>query len=200
MPRERARPSFSTWRGVAFRATSYDVPLWVNPNRRSGRWNIAGQGCTQYLALDAEAPIAELLRHEDIRDESLAAHYSTGLWQLKVDLGAVVDYSTFDTAEQAGFPPDALVEDDHERCQVEARRLMDMGAVGLLSLSAALPGSVNLTIFGPRVPVPWNTTARLASAIPAQRLTTGHPPEGLTKRVRYFGEQHALLASYRLSR
>ncbi len=200
MPPRRPVPSFQTWQGIAFRATSYDVPLWVSANRRDGRWNVAGQGSTQYLALDAEAPVAELLRHEDIRDEQLASHYSTGLWQLRIDAGAVVDYSTFALAEAAGFPPEALVADDYARCQAEARWLMQQGAIGLLSPSAALPGSVNLTLFGPRVPVPWNSTATLASAVPAQRLTVGHPPPGLTARVRYFGQPHALLASYLQSR
>jgi RES domain-containing protein len=196
MPRRRRKPSFSTWTGVAYRATSYDVPLWVNPNRRSGRWNPAGRGCTQYFALDGEAPWAEVLRHEDIRSDDVAVHYSSTLWQLRVDLGAVVDYTTFARAEAAGFPPEALVEDDHERCQAEAQWLIDEGAVAILSPSAALPGSTNLTVFGPRVPVPWNTTTTLASTIPAQRLSTGHPPPGLTKRVRYFGEPHAELESY----
>jgi RES domain-containing protein len=172
------------------------VPLWVNPNRRSGRWNIAGQDCTQYFALDVEAPMAELLRHEDLRTEEAASHYATTLWQLRVDEGAVVDYSTFELAERAGFPAEALVEDDWERCQAEARWLIGRGAGALLSPSAALPGSINLTVFGPRVPVPWRTEISLASTVPAQRLTTGHPPLGLVTRVRYFGQAHPLLEAY----
>jgi RES domain-containing protein len=182
---------------VAFRATSYDVPLWVNPNRRSGRWNIAGRHCTQYLCLDSEAPLAEVLRHEDLRTEEAASHYSTTLWQLQVNDGAVVDYSTFERAESAGFSPEALVDDDHERCQAEAQWLITEGARGILSPSAALPGSTNLTLFGPRVHVPWNTTIALGSSIPAQKLTTGHPPTGLTTRVRYFGQPEKLLMAYR---
>jgi RES domain-containing protein len=173
------------------------VPLWVSPNRRNGRWNITGQHCVQYLALDGEAPFAELLRHEDLRTEEAAVHYSTTLWQLRVDVGAVVDYSTFERAEAEGFPAEALVDDDQERCQAEALRLIGHGAGAILSPSAALPGSTNLTLFGPRVPVPWNTQTALASSVPAQALTTGHPPAGLTQRVRYFGQPHPLLAAYR---
>jgi hypothetical protein len=137
-----------------------------------------------------------LLRHEDLRTEEDVSHYSTTLWQLQIDEGAVVDYSTFELAEVAGFPPEALVEDDHERCQAEASRLISQGAGALLSPSAALPGSINLTVFGPRVPVPWNTSTSLASSVPAQRLTTGHPPRGLVTRVRYFGQPHSLLQTY----
>jgi RES domain-containing protein len=175
---------------VAFRATSYDVPLWSRPNRRNGRWNLAGHGSTQYACLDAEGALAELLRYEDLRTEDDAALFTTAIWQLNVIEGAVADYSTFDRAEAAGFPPDALVDDDHERCQAEASWLRSNGARGLLSPSAALPSSVCLTLFGPRVSVGWQTETRLASALPVQRLTTGQPPRGLVSRVRFHGEPH----------
>lgn len=69
------------------------------------------------MCLDANAPFAEALRHEDLRTEAEAATYRTTIWQIRADQGAVVDYSTFERAEAAGFPADALVEDDHERCQ-----------------------------------------------------------------------------------
>jgi RES domain-containing protein len=192
----RRRPAFVRRTCVAYRATSYDVPLWVNPNRRSGRWNIAGKRPTQYMTLDAEAPFAEVLRHEDLRTEQAASHYSATVWQLQVDDGLIVDYSTFELADAAGFEAEALVNDDHEQCQAEAEWLASEGARGLLSPSAALPGSINLTLFGPRVCVPWNTTTELASSIPAQRLTTGHPPNELTTRVRYFDQPEPLLEEY----
>jgi RES domain-containing protein len=192
----KPRPAFTACTCVAYRATSYDVPLWVSPNRRSGRWNIAGETPTQYLALDAEAPFAEILRHEDLRTEEAASHYSSTIWQMQIEEAMIVDYSSFALAEQAGFDPAALVDDDFERCQSEASRLSDEGARGLLSPSAALPGSINLTLFGPRVGVGWATTAKLASGIPVQRVATGHPPPGLTGRVRYFGQPEPLLKSF----
>jgi len=195
MPRRR-RPAFVHLNGVAYRATSYDVPLWVNPNRRNGRWGIAGQRPTQYTTLDSESPFAEILRHEDLRTEEAASHYSSTVWQLRIDAGLIVDYSTFELADAAGFEAEALVNDDHERCQAEAEWLVGEGARGLLSPSAALPGAVNLTLFGARVCVPWSTTTELASSIPAQRLTTGHPPARLTGRVRYFGQREPLLEAY----
>jgi RES domain-containing protein len=133
------------------------------------------------------------LRHEQLRTETDASHYSSTLC---VDEGAVVDYTTFEQADAAGFPPEALVEDDYERCQAEATWLISKGASALLTPSAALPGSVNLTAFGPRVEIPWNSTASLASGIPTQRLTTGRPPVGLVSRVRHFGEEHAGLLTY----
>jgi RES domain-containing protein len=192
----RRKPRFARWAGEVYRATSYDVPLWVNPNRRAGRWNTAGVGCAQYCCLDAEAPFAELLRHEDLRSEEAASHYTSTLWQLRIEEGAVADYSTFENAGAAGFPPEALVDDDHTRCQDEAAWLVAQGATAILSPSAALPGAINISVFGPRVPVPWTTTTTLASAVPAQPLATGHPPSGLTRRTRYIGQPHPLLVKY----
>jgi RES domain-containing protein len=151
---------------------------------------------TQYLALDAEAPFAEILRHEDLRTGDAASHYSSTIWQMQIEEAMIVDYSSFALAERAGFDPAALVDDDFERCQAEASRLNDEGVRGILSPSAALPGSINLTLFGPRVGVGWATTAKLASGVPVQRVATGHPPLGLTGRVRYFGQPEPLLKSF----
>jgi RES domain-containing protein len=184
------------WAGIGYRTTTYDVPLWVEPNRRDGRWNVAGQGCTQYFCADPEAPFAEVLRHEDLRAEDDASMYRTTLWHAQIDEAAVVDYSSFERAESAGFPADALVEDDYERCQAEADWLRGHGVAAVLSPSAALPGSVNVTVFGPRVEVAWTTERRLTSQMPVQRLATSAPPVGLTSRVRSCGQPHAGLATY----
>jgi RES domain-containing protein len=195
MPGRRS-PAFIHWSGIAYRATTYDVPLWVNPNRREGRWNIASQDCTQYMSLDPLAPMAEMLRHEDLRTDQDASHYRTTLWEIRVEEGSVIDYGTFEKAAAAGFSPDALVEDDHERCQAEAQWLRNHGARAILSPSAALPGSVNLTLFGPRVQIPWASPVTLASTMPVQRLPTGSPPPGLAARVRFVGQPHAGLLAH----
>jgi hypothetical protein len=148
------------------------------------------------MSLDAEAPFAEVLRHEDLRSEEGASHYFATIWQLRIDADLIVDYRTFELADAAGFEARALVHDDHERCQAEAQWLMGRGARGVISLSAALPGSTNLTLFAPRVCVPWGASVELASSIPAQKLTTGRPPPGLTSRVRYYGRPEPLLEEY----
>lgn len=199
MPRDSLPPHVPLQCRV-YRATSYDVPLRVAANRRDGRWNTAGTRPVQYLCLDAQAPYAETMRHEDLRSEADLAMYRTTLWELEVNEGIVVDYRTFDRAEAAGFPPEALVDDDHERCQAEAERLASLGAQGILTPSAALPGSINLTLLGPRVEVRWQAKAGVASAVPAQALVTGHPPAQLVSRVRYFGQQHSLLDGFQKSR
>lgn len=186
-------PPHVPFRGVAYRVTSYDVPLRVAVNRRPGRWNLAGVGTTQYACLDVEAPFAEMLQHEALRSEEEAAMFRATLWQLRVNEGVVVDYGTFEKAEHAGFPPEALVDDDHEFCQREAQRLVSLGAGGILSPSAALPGATNLTLFGPRVPIGWTADVGVSTAIPAQAVATGSPPEGLVERIRHFADDHPLL-------
>jgi RES domain-containing protein len=195
MPSSTLPPHLSLQARV-YRATSYDVPLRVAANRRSGRWNIAGAETVRYLCLDAEAPYAEKIRHEDLRTEAEVGTYTVALRELEVNEGLVVDYRTFEKAEEAGFPAAALVDDDHERCQKEARRLASLGARGVLSPSAALPGSTNLTLFGQRVEVRWGARPGIASAVPAQRLSSGHAPRGLVERVRFFGEEHPLLSAH----
>jgi RES domain-containing protein len=192
----RRPPVVTGWAGIGYRTSTYDVPLWVSPNRRHGRWNLANHGCTQYFCRDPEAPFAEAIRHEDLRTEHEAATYRTTLWQTRIDEAAVVDYSTFEKAESAGFPPEALVADDSERCQAEADWLISHGVAAVLAPSAALPGSVNVTVFGARVEVSWTTERRLTSQMPVQRLQTSAPPVGLTSRVRYFGEAHVGLEAY----
>ena len=196
-----SRPRMIAWSGAVYRATSYDVPLWAHPNRRSARWNTAGDDCpTNYTCLDAEGPWAEVLRWEGIRTDEVAREYRTTIWQLRVDEGAIVDYATFEKAEAAGFPPTALVDDDQERCRAEAVRLRGTGARGVLSPSAALPGTVCLTLFGPRVQVSWTTKITLASMVAAQKLTTGAPPDGLAARTRHYGTPHSGLASFLAAR
>lgn len=197
MPRRRP-PTLHPWDGTAYRATTYDVPFWVRPNRRSGRFNVAGDGCTQYFCLDPEAPYAEIIRHEGLTTEDDVAELRVFLWEARLQEAAIVDYGTFERVEAAGFPPDAIVEDDYERCQAEAAWLQQHHARGVLSPSAALPGSVSLTLFGPRVEVPWNATTQLSAEVPARRVGgKGSPPPGLVARVRQFGEAHATLDAYR---
>ena len=171
--------------------------MWVHPNRRNGRWNIPPDDIVQYLCLDAEAPFAELLRGEDLTTGDAARTYFTTLWQLRIDEGAIVDYSTLEQAEAAGMPADALLDDDHERCQAEAHWLRSQNAGGVLAPSAALDGSTSLTLFGPRVHVDRDAPAPLASMVPAQRIITGQAPVGLVSRTRFYGSAHPLLERHR---
>lgn len=186
----------------AFRYANYDTPLWARPNTRDGRWHRAHGTAHQYLSLSVDGAWAELVRSENLRTAGEIALVRMPMWVLRVREGRLADYSTFEKAEQAGFPPDALVDEDYGRCQEEGDRLRDEGFRGVLAPSAALPGAVNLTLFGPRIAVGWETPPErlLASFVPAKQVAVGHPPDDIVRHARYTGEVHASLTAYLASR
>jgi RES domain len=192
----RRSPATTTFEGTAFRYSNYDTPFWVRPNTHPGRWHFTGDGPTQYLSATAEGAWADLIRSEDLRSESDVALVRMPLWQARVDQSYVVDYSTFERAEQSGFAAEALVDDDQERCRAEGKRLRELGYAGVLAPSPALPDATNLTLFGPRVSISWDSEPTLASAIPAAVVTRGAPPQGLVARVRFHGQVHAGLREH----
>lgn len=185
---------------VFFRYSSYDVPFWVRSNTTHERWNHAGEGATQYLSATADGAWAELIRNENLRSESDLGLVSIPLWQARVDQGGIADYRDFETADQAGFDPEALIDDTQHACRDEGRRLREAGFNGVLYPSAALPGELNLALFGPRIQLPWGASRVLASGIPAMQLTVGAPPAKLLGRVRHAGARHAGFSEYQRQR
>ena len=113
------------------------------------------------------------------------------MWIMRVRETNLADYSTPEKAQAAGFPPEALIDEDYERCRAEGRRLRERGFRGVLAPSAALPDAVNLTLFGRRLTVPWNYPEErlMASFVRAKRLAVGHPPEELLPLVRRRGSR-----------
>lgn len=191
-------PQSVTFDEVAFRYADYDVPLWARPNTRHGRWHRAGQIATQYLSLSVDGSWAELVRWEDLRTEPELRLVRMPMWVLRLRESRLADYSTFELADDAGFDPEALVDEDYERCQDEADRLRASGYRGVLSPSASCPGETNLTLFGPRIAVGWTSPPNrlLASFVPTKQLAVGHPPTEVLDRVRYRGDRHATLEDY----
>ena len=176
---------------IVYRYSNYDTPFWARANTKDGRWHIAGDGPTQYLSLSTEGAWAELIRAEELRSEESVATVRMPLWEARIDIGTVVDYSDFARAEDAGLKAEHLIADDWGRCQEEGQRLRAAGHAGVLSPSAALPGALNLTLFGAKVAIEWESEASLASAVPAKVLTIGSPPTGLVARVRHYGDSHS---------
>jgi hypothetical protein len=201
MARSGPRPRAVTVDEIAYRWSDYDTPVWARPNSAAQRWNRTREAPTQYLSLSPEGAWAELIRTEDLTSVAAVRLVRMPLWALRVRETRVADYATFEKAEAAGFPPDALVEEDHERCRAEGTRLRERGFRGVLAPSAALPGAVNLTLFGARLAVEWGCEdRRLASFVAARQLAVGHPPEDLLPRVRQHGAPHAGLAEHRARR
>jgi RES domain-containing protein len=182
---------------VALRYSSYDTPFWARENSQVGRWHARGDGATQYLSMSTDGAWAELIRNEELRSEDEVAMVSVSMWAARIDQAMVVDYSTFERAEEAGFDAAALVDEDYGRCQEEGARLRELNYAGVISPSAALPGSTNLTLFGPRMASTWGRTTLLVSSIPATIIAKGAPPPGLLSRVRPIGTTHAGLVAHK---
>jgi hypothetical protein len=197
---DERRPATVDIERIVHRYSSYDTPFWVRENSLPGRWHDRGDGPTQYLSFSTDGAWAELIRNEELTTESEAAMVSVPMWAIQVNQAVVADYSTFNHAEDAGFAPEALVDDDYTRCQHEGARLRRLGYCGVISPSAALPGEINLTLFGARIASSWNRPPLIASSLPATVVTKGAPPPGLLPRVRRIGEDHSGLESYRSAR
>lgn len=191
-------PKRVAYEDVAFRWSDYDVPLWTRPNSSSLRWNRARQDATQYTSLTPEGSWAELIRAERLLSANDLRLVNMTMWVLKIHETNLADYSTFEKAHDAGFTPETLVSEDYERCQVEAERLRERGFHGVLAPSAALPGAVNLTLFGRRLSVTWDypQASLMASFIPVKRLAVGRPPDELLPMVRQRSQPHILLEDY----
>jgi hypothetical protein len=181
---------------IAHRYSSYDTPFWARENSQPGRWHSHGDGPTQYMSTSTDGAWAELIRKEELRTEDEVAMVSVSMWAIAVDHQMIVDYSTFERAEAAGFDPAALVDEDYERCQREGARLRALRYGGVLAPSAALPGALNLTLFGPRMASTWDRPPLLASSLPATIITKGAPPPGLLPRVRRIGVPHPILVAH----
>jgi hypothetical protein len=185
---------------VAFRIAGWDTPLWVNPNRSAYRFNRSGQDATQYLALHPLGPWAEYLRGENRRTPELLAGLRARLWAIRIPDDVVERVLGFDGARGFGLEPEDLVADDHERCRAFADALRnDRSAPPLLRVpSAALPGTENLVVFGPRVAIPWNVEpideSELSVSVAAEQA---RPPDALLDLVRFRGEPHAGLDAWR---
>jgi hypothetical protein len=107
---------------VGFRVASWDTPLRVNPNRQPGRFNYAGSGATQYIALHPLASWAEYMRWHDLREPGALSEIRLGVWVIRIivqDL-LVLDYNN---AQMLGTNAESLISDDWSRCQELAQRL-----------------------------------------------------------------------------
>ncbi|HUH08880.1 MAG TPA: RES family NAD+ phosphorylase [Egibacteraceae bacterium] len=181
----------------AWRLAAWDTPLWVNPNRSEGRFNADGAGPVQYWCLHPLTPWAEHLRAHGIDSPERLGHLRLRLWVARFDVDpAVVGFSD---ASRHRLDPDDLVGDDHAACQgLGARCLAGDGPAIIEVPSAALPGTRNLVLFGPRVAAPFSAEPVDGVDIPATVAAEGaHPLIGLLGSVRHRGQPHAELDAWR---
>lgn len=183
--------AFKRCRGVVYRATTYDTPLWVSPNTRPGRWNHPEDDTVaQYCSLDVASAIAEMVRGQDLRNVNDAQELRVSVWELRIDEGAIVDYSTPDQTANQGFTWESLIANSWDDCRKEGLRIEHAGGRGVLAPSAALPRSLALTLFGPRTEISWRAEPRLSIQIPARHIVRGAPGNGLVRDTRFFGDAY----------
>ncbi|HEX9697174.1 MAG TPA: RES family NAD+ phosphorylase [Actinomycetota bacterium] len=186
---------------VAFRLAGPRAPLRVRPSAFDGRFHRAGDPPVQYFSLHPLTPWAELLRRENRRglDEALAVRFR--VWAFRVVVQELLEIS-FATARDAGVRPADLIADDRSACQGLARRLREPGPPAPLVVpSAALPGTRNLVMFGPRVPAPYDVqpvdATYLPSAVAGDHART---LSSLLPLVRFRGRPHAEYQAWRRRR
>ena len=178
---------------MAFRFANYDTPLWVNPNRSGHRFNLPEEAPTQYLSLHPLGCVAEYLRGDDLREPEGTFNRLIRIWAVKVDIESAGVLS-FDAADGHGLQAHDLISDDYEPCQAWATGIrQDAGQPRMwLVPSAALPGTDNVVIFGPRVMSPYALTPPdPLIEMPATVIADGSlPPPYLIPDVRYYGDDH----------
>lgn len=186
---------------VAYRLASYATPLRALPSRVPARFHRGDEVTpTQYLCLHPLGPFAELMRGHDLRNAGQVAQVRARTWALVVELDGLLRIG-FDVAEEHGIRPGGLVGDNHRPCQALADRLRLAGVPGIVTPSAALPGTENVVLFGPRVGSPYLLPPLGAVDVPASvTAETGRPLVGLLERVRYRRRPHPALQAWRRGR
>jgi len=181
---------------ICYRFAAYATPLRTVPASQPGRFNTWDDPePTQYLALHPLGPLTELMRHADLRSPGQIRAVRMRTWALDVPLTELAEI-TFDTARAYGISAEELVSDDRGGCQRLAGRLRGMTA-GLIVPSAALPGTRNAVLFGPRVAAPYLTEPVSRLDIPASiTAEDGRPLISLRSIVRFLGDDHAALTAW----
>ncbi len=121
------------------------------------------------------------------------------VWSARLDLRAIHDIR-FDNAATFGIEPYHLVSDDYGGCQELGERLLTDPAMpdAFTVPSAALPGTRNLILFGPRVAMPYDWTPLGPEDSPTAVVAEeALPLEDLLPLVRHFGHDHPEYEAWR---
>lgn len=181
---------------ICYRVAAYATPLRVVAASQPGRYNAADEDDpTQYMTLHPLGPVAELMRRADLRTAEQVGGVRARTWALEVPIEDLPEI-TFDSADQLGITAEDLVSDDHRTCQQLAGGLRDQ-IPGMIVPSAALPGTRNVVLFGPRVAAPYLIRPVSSLDIPASvTAEDGRPLTSLLSLVRFVGQLHPALAAW----
>lgn len=176
------------------------------PTQESGRSHRQGEGYVQYMSLEPAGAWCELVRREEIRDHHRRRAVRRNLWRITVQEREIADLSNFDAFEECGLDPGISVG-PRAKAQALGVKLREAGYRGVLSPSAALPGTVNLAVFGERYEIeiatgtehPGNPDPSLW--FPALLIApSAHPPAQAMSQTCYRGDTHPGLADWRGSK
>ena len=182
---------------IVYRHATFGTPLRTEPARRPGRFHDEAQAVpTQYLCLHPLGPLAELMRGHSLRRAEQIRRVRARTWALRLEVPGLVEIA-FDSAVGHGLEAADLVADDQTRCRALAADLRRAGAPGIVVPSAALPGTQNVVLFGPRVGSPYLLEPLGAVDVPASITAhDGRPVASLLDRVRFRGDGHAALEAW----
>jgi hypothetical protein len=169
---------------ICYRHCDYRTPLRTSfqAQRRPGRYHRGTEAePTQYLSLHPLGPHAEAMRRLDARTVGRARLLDLRTWALDVRL---------DDLFEVAFAEE-LVADDYSACHELADSLRAAGHAGAIVPSAALPGTLNVVLFGGRSAAPYQGAVRRATDVPAS-ITGEHGSAlaTLVGRVRFRGLPH----------
>jgi hypothetical protein len=181
-----------------YRLASWRRPLRTEASRVAGRFHrVTEESPTQYMCLHPLGPWAEFLRATDLRTRDQLAQVRHRTWVLRMDLAGLPRIG-FAEAAAHGLRPGDLVSDDPRACHRLADRLRAAGVGGAIVPSAALPGTDNVVLFGPRAAAPYLVDPVSAVDVPASLTADGgRPPLGVLDRVRRRGAPHPALEAWR---
>ncbi len=182
---------------ILYRHATFGTPLRTEPARQPGRFHDEGQAePTQYLCLHPLGPLAELMRGHSLRLPEQIRQVRARTWALRLTHDDLPEI-TFDSAGDHGLKARDLVADDPARCRRLATALRRTGTPGIVVPSAALPGTRNVVLFGPRVGSPYLLEPLGEVDVPASITAhAGRPVASLIDRVRYRGDVHAGLRAW----
>lgn len=169
---------------VAFRYSDYDVPFWVRPNSRAGRWHVTGDPPTQYWSTTPDGAWAELIRAEELTREDELDLLRMPMWVCRIPCLGLVDLREAAAQQRLGLTAADLMSEDWSKCQEAAAELRGT-ARGVITPSAAIDGASNVTLFGARRAIDFEHQPRLAAAVPSAVVAHGRPRPGLIPLVHH---------------
>lgn len=174
----------------------------MGPNRFGRRFNKPASGPVQYWSLHPLTPWAEILRGHGIKTADDACELRQRVWAARLHISSV-DTITYENAVDYGLEAHHLVGDDYGACQDFGERCLREASLpkAIRVPSAALPGTTNLVLFGPKVAIPYLLEPiGLDDAPAALAAENAQPPPELLPLVRHFDDEHQELDAWRRGR